>query len=207
MKSFPIGCSDRLVAKGSGFSRFRSAAFAVQNVRHLGFKLHFEMSIDIFQGHEKVSSVRSKFCELRFPLDTNLFSPFVWSSTMNSNRRPSLKPVEEFLLVAQALQNLGHSSASPFEQKRHHKRTPRTLSISVQPLDDDFQPDGEPFWLVTRDISLKGIGMISSDPIEHQFVRIGLMDESTTVIGQVRHNSSIGHKHPLYLVGIEFLNK
>jgi hypothetical protein len=111
---------------------------------------------------------------------------------------------EQFLLVARALQNLGDSSLKQYQERRH-QRIPRSLSVSVQPLNEDFQPDGEPFWLVSRDISLTGIGLISLDPIVHRHVRLGLLDENVSVIGEVRHNSSIGTHHPLYLVGVEFI--
>lgn len=111
---------------------------------------------------------------------------------------------EQFYLVVRALQNLVGTDA-PQDQRRRHQRIPRSLSISVQPLDDDFAADGETFYLVSRDVSMGGIGLISPDPIAHRYVRIGLLDESVSVIGEVRHNSSIGTHHPLYLVGIMFL--
>lgn len=123
---------------------------------------------------------------------------------MGQNRR--MPPAaEKFLLIAQSLQEIAKPN-SHFK-KRKEPRYARSLSISVQPLDDDFRPDGDSFWLVSRDISLKGIGLISSDPIVHSHVRVGLLGETTTVIGRVCHNSSIGQNCPLYLVGIEFLNE
>jgi hypothetical protein len=152
--------------------------------------------------------------ELRFLLDTNIHLTWIsthafsfWRSRMDNSSHPmSTKPAERFLLLVQALQQLGETETCAYDQKRTAIRFPRSLSISVQPLDDDFNPDGESFWLVSRDISLKGIGLISCDPIIHRHVRLGLMDETSTVIGQVRHNSSIGQHYPLYLVGINFLN-
>jgi len=33
------------------------------------------------------------------------------------------------------------------------------------------------------------------------------MNESVSVIGNVQHNTSIGHHYPLFLVGIEFVNE
>lgn len=119
---------------------------------------------------------------------------------MIQNQRQS----EQFLLVARALQNLGDNSRKQ-HQERRHERIPRSLSVSVQPLNDDFQPDGELFWLVSRDISLAGMGLISLDPVFHRHVRLGLLEENVSVIAEVRHNSSIGTHHPLYLVGVEFI--
>jgi len=33
------------------------------------------------------------------------------------------------------------------------------------------------------------------------------MEQATTTIAQVRHNTAIGGKYPLYLVGVEFEGK
>lgn len=121
-------------------------------------------------------------------------------------RRIPVSANEQFMIAVRTLQNLTEPEQSTFEPKRRHQRFLRSLSISVQPLDEDFQPDGELFWLVSRDISLKGIGLVSCDPIQHEYVRVGLLDQNISLIGKVRHNSSIGQQHPLYLVGVEFLS-
>ena len=119
--------------------------------------------------------------------------------------RPLAK--HRFFLVAQELQQLIDPEPPEFLSVRRHPRTERSISISVQPLNDDFQPDGDLFWVVSRDISIKGIGLICHEPVAHGYVRIGLMNEAVTVIGKVRHNTSIGHHYPQFLVGIEFLNE
>lgn len=128
-------------------------------------------------------------------------------SSTHTRHLKARRSAEQFFLVAQELQNLVNPVPVEFESKRREKRQPRTLSISVQPLDEDFQNDGDVFWLVSRDISLRGIGMVSYDRIDHRFVRLGLIGESVSVIGKVRHNTSIGNEYPLYLVGVEFLNE
>lgn len=96
---------------------------------------------------------------------------------------------------------------TPFrtDNRRSHHRVPRSISLMVQPLDLDFQPNGEPFWALTRDISLKGLGFINPEPITHEFVRLGLLDYDATIIAQVRHSTSIGIDYPLFLVGVEFV--
>ena len=116
------------------------------------------------------------------------------------------KSPKEFFLVAQELQNLLDPKPSSFDSRRKHQRIPRSISVSVQPLDEDFQAVGRPFWVVSRDISIRGIGLISYEPIRHDYVRVALLNENVAVFGRVRHNTSIGHKCPLYLVGVEFLN-
>ena len=89
--------------------------------------------------------------------------------------------------------------------RRRDRRRFRSISLQIQPLDHDFHNEGEPFWVISRDISYRGLGFINSEPIQHDYLRIGLMDHEITVIGQVRHSTSIGDHYPLYLVGVEFL--
>ena len=112
----------------------------------------------------------------------------------------------EFFLVAQELRDLVDFEPPEFRGHRRSCREVRSISISIQPLNEDFQPTCDPFWVVSRDISTQGIGVISHDPIGHDYVRIGLMNEHVTAIGKVRHNTSIGEKYPLFLVGIEYLH-
>jgi hypothetical protein len=113
----------------------------------------------------------------------------------------------EFFLVAQELRTIRGEHSPNRRNDRRTKRETRTISISVQPLDEDFQAVEDPFWVVSRDISPKGLGLICHDPIEHEYVRIGLLNEKITAIGRIRHNTPIGETYPLYLVGIEFLQE
>lgn len=110
-----------------------------------------------------------------------------------------------FFLAARESQGLGRIMATNRRGRRDNIRVPRSISVSIQPLDDDFRADGGVFWVVSRDISVKGLGLISYDPIYHEFVRVGLVDEGVSVIGRIRHNTSIGHDFPLFLVGVEFI--
>jgi len=109
----------------------------------------------------------------------------------------------EFFLTAQQLRS-GEEPGGARENERNFRRSARSIAVSVQPLDDDFQPCGDRLWVVSRDVSLKGIGLISHEPFSHKFVRLGLMDQVVTTIGEVVHNTSIGGNYPLYLVGVSF---
>jgi hypothetical protein len=91
--------------------------------------------------------------------------------------------------------------------RRGNHRVPKRLSLNIQPLTDDFGPDGEPFLAISSDMSKRGMGFISDDPMAHDFVRITLLDEDVSVIAQVRHSTSIGTLYPLYLIGVEFLDE
>lgn len=119
-----------------------------------------------------------------------------------------LSKSQEFFIAAQALCQARSptSWAKKREQQRRVSRKTRSISISVQPLTDSLDPRGELFWVVSRDISVRGIGLISNEPFEHHYVSIGLLDNDVSVIGEVRHNTSIGSTYPLYLVGIEYVD-
>ena len=116
-------------------------------------------------------------------------------------------PQTDFFLVAQRLRTMVDVEPSEYKSRRKHPRESRSISLSVQPLDEDFQKDGDLFWVVSRDISLKGVGLICPEPIDHQFIRVGLLEENVSVIGRVCHNTSIGSEYPLYLVGVEFIRE
>lgn len=116
---------------------------------------------------------------------------------------------QEFFLAAQSLCQIEQprKSRQRRDSRRRDVRERRSISISIRPLDCNLEPDGDVFWVVSQDISVRGIGMLSHEPFEHEFVLIGLLDSDIQVIGQVRHNTSIGSAYPLYLVGAEFLEQ
>lgn len=111
----------------------------------------------------------------------------------------------EFLNLLTELTS-GHNEKRA-KNKRRNRREPRSVSLRIQPLDLDFCPDGEAFWAVSRDVSNGGLGFINSEPIQHEYVRIGLFEENATMIARVCHSTSIGVKYPLYLVGVQFLDE
>ncbi|MDG1872752.1 MAG: hypothetical protein P8J27_02480 [Mariniblastus sp.] len=115
----------------------------------------------------------------------------------------------EFISAAQKLKNMfnGNGEFDSDRCTRKHKRRMQSISVSVQPLDRDFKKSGEMFWVVSRDISIKGICLICNDPIKHAHIRIGLMNETVTAIGRIKHSTSVESRFPLYLVGVEFLNE
>ena len=138
---------------------------------------------------------------------------------MRKNRVSTFVPTwsqcdQEFFLTAQKLSGslepdkyITSDSAKEIQSRRSHQRTFRSISVSIQPLDDDFQPCGEIVWLVSRDLSMHGLGLISHEPISHRYVRLGLMEQSVTTIAEVMHSTPIGVKYPLFLVGLSFEGK
>jgi len=78
--------------------------------------------------------------------------------TLGAPRLPSASRFEhEFFLTAQQLRlriEPGKQlTQAGDDNRRGHKRVLRSISVSVQPLDDDFQPCESIFWVVSRDIS------------------------------------------------------
>lgn len=119
---------------------------------------------------------------------------------------------EDFFLTTQELtrirlepdKRLTSVRAEGNDFRRSHKRFVRSISVSIQPLDDDFQPCSNIFWVVSRDISMRGMGLISHEPFFHRYVRLGLIEQSVSTIAEVKHNTSIGDRYPLFLVGVNF---
>lgn len=93
------------------------------------------------------------------------------------------------------------------DDRRQNNRVPKRVTLSIQPLDDDFGSDGEAFYAISSDVSRNGISFISDDQMAHEYVRVMLLEEDVSVIAKVRHSTSIGTQYPLYLVGVEFLDE
>jgi hypothetical protein len=111
---------------------------------------------------------------------------------------------DNFLLAAEQLKQMVDREPPSFSNVRRHQRS-MSIPVSIQPLDEDFKAVGEQFWAVSRDISPLGMGLIFPEPLRFGFVRIGLLNKNASVISRVRHNTSIGETHPMFLVGIEFI--
>ena len=95
----------------------------------------------------------------------------------------------------------------PDNCRRDNARLSKRLSLKIQPVDDNFFVDGEPIWAISSDISRRGMGFIIDDPMAHEYLRITLENEKVSVIAALRHCTSIGTTHPLYLIGVEFLDE
>lgn len=98
------------------------------------------------------------------------------------------------------------TAAQEDSSRRGNSRQPHSLSLMIQPLDLDFQPVGDAFQVISRDISASGVGFLNLEVIPHEFVRVSLIDFNASLVARVRHCSSLGKEHPLYLVGLEFID-
>ena len=95
--------------------------------------------------------------------------------------------------------------SQPAASCREDVRHPKSISVIVQPLDDDFLSDGEPFWVMSRDVSRKGIAFVNVLPTQHQYVRLRMLDYDASAVCRVCHCTAIGDDLPVYLTGVEFL--
>ena len=124
--------------------------------------------------------------------------------------QPSRTPAEQKKSLAQAARlfvDAARQMSDPQRGRRREPREPRSISLRIQPLNEDYKADGSQFWTVSRDISTRGLGFIMPEPIQHKYLKIGLGNDMPMVICEVRHCSSIGSEYPLYLVGVRFLDE
>ena len=93
-------------------------------------------------------------------------------------------------------------------ERREDQRHPLSVTLRVQPLDDDLQPLGKEFRVITRDVSTGGVGFVHTSPIEQRFLRLVMADEShDELIVEVRHCTRVGELGLLYLIGVQLLER
>ena len=122
------------------------------------------------------------------------------------SKKPALAAFCRFDLNSDFQNLLDALSEKPkFVERRCGTRIAKKLVLSVQPLDDSFQPIGEPFSATTRDFSSGGIGFSHHDLFPTRYVRVSPIAGSHSIaIAEVRYH------HPCpdaggYLIGVKFL--
>jgi hypothetical protein len=98
---------------------------------------------------------------------------------------------------------------APLQRNVHHReeeRHPMLVSVLAQPVDEEYRAIGEPFALVTRDISEKGIGLVHTEPITETLVAIqmSLAGEEVNVVVRLLWSQALG---PFYYLGGKFVAK
>lgn len=94
-------------------------------------------------------------------------------------------------------------------ERRASRRIPRTLEISVQPLDDKMAESGQAFFAITRDISQGGLAYLSSRRADFEKAVISVNDGIAPGIVCRICNSSVIHSCGLEefsLTNVEFLH-
>ncbi len=79
------------------------------------------------------------------------------------------------------------TSAQDQTSQRIDARQPVSITLLIQPLDLDFQPIGDPFRALSRDLSMNGVGFLNLETVNYEFVRISMVDFNATLVARVRH--------------------
>jgi hypothetical protein len=81
--------------------------------------------------------------------------------------------------------------------KSDRRASPRysiRIAVPTLPIDDCFRPMGEPFVMMSRNISMGGIALMHTRPIVAEFLAVELpiaVDEQTQLVMQVLHTRKI----------------
>jgi hypothetical protein len=84
-------------------------------------------------------------------------------------------------LTPEAVSNLVNNSQTrrvPFVEKRNYQRIPMVAHVPAMPLDENNEPVGPPFMVMTRNISTVGISLIHSEAIDAKRLAIELQASS-----------------------------
>ena len=94
------------------------------------------------------------------------------------------------------------------KDRRRHKRIPRSIGITVQPLDVEHMECAHSFFAITRDISVGGLAYMSPNVTESELVMLTLeSDPSRGVVSRVCGSSLIhaNEYERVFLTSVEFL--
>ena len=112
-------------------------------------------------------------------------------------------PAEMIAFVERRIRN-----ARPYMglERRSDKRRLIAIPVWVQPVDAQSNPICEPFAAVTRDISLEGMGLVHTKPIECDTVALRFSWEGKEVerVAAILWCKALG---PFYYVGANFVSK
>ena len=90
-------------------------------------------------------------------------------------------------------------------ERRAVQRKTVTMPVTVTPLDEKLQPLGYQHYGVTRDISPKGAGMVTTNPLGHRYVHLEFEahnGERFELTAKVVYCNDLGY---YYQSGCEFL--
>lgn len=128
-------------------------------------------------------------------------SPFV-----DVDRTDLVKPSQA---IADFVQRLSNRSFTGVEH-RTHRRHLMALPILVQPVDQEFQPQGAPYKVVLHDISTGGAGLLHTRAIKDRFLALELRNsqgtdaETVHLVMEVLRCRSAG---PMYDIGGRFITR
>lgn len=94
-------------------------------------------------------------------------------------------------------------------ERRASRRIPRTLEISVQPLDFKLNEKGDAFFAITRDISQGGLAFLSSRKADFEKAVVSLNEGiGPGIVSRVCNTTLIHGSGPeeVWLTNVEFLH-
>ena len=84
-------------------------------------------------------------------------------------------------LVAFAKRQLVNATMYKGDQRRRETRCPMMLPVMAVPVDSQFKPIGDPFEMITRDVSSQSIGLIHAQQLVDDRIAIHLVLAGTQV--------------------------
>ena len=92
------------------------------------------------------------------------------------------------------------------DERRSEERHPMILPVRAVAVDDNGNPTGDPFELVTRDVSATSIGMIHTDLVEadHLAIELKLAGTQVDLMIQVMWSGEMG---PFYGVAGKYTRR
>ena len=94
-------------------------------------------------------------------------------------------------------------------ERRASRRIPRTLEISVQPMDLQMKEAGRSFFAITRDISQGGLAFLSSQKSDFEKAVVSLNDGiAPGIVCRICHSSLVHSSGPeeVWLTNVEYLH-
>lgn len=121
-----------------------------------------------------------------------------------NDRLKSADEVREFVNNVEAAYLLDYSRGNGIE-RRSVDRMNVTMPVRVTALDDQFEPLDYHYHAVTRNISINGVGLVTTNPIGRSHVQLTFEPyhgEVFTIIARVIHCGDVGY---YFQVGCEFV--
>ena len=119
------------------------------------------------------------------------------------SQQPGTRPSPE---IADLIQRLT-PDAYDGPERRGEDRVPLVALVPAIEVDENSQPVGEEFTVVTRNISTRGISLFHPTPIDAKYLAIelpGSQDVKTQVVMRIVHCRSVGQAQE---IGGEFVTK
>lgn len=125
---------------------------------------------------------------------------------LNSQSNCALDTCAPPELISFVERQVRDSQPHTWSERRIESRNLMVVPVLGRPVDDDYQPVDEPFWLVSRDISSKGIGLVHMDRFEHKLLalQMTIASEEVLVIANIEWQCGTG---PFCSSGATFVAK